>query len=313
MSQRDLVILGSSSQVPTRHRNHNGYLLRWDGEGLLFDPGEGTQRQFVFAGVPPTAVTRIFVTHFHGDHSLGLAGMFQRLSLDRVPGPVKVYFPARGRKFLDRLRHATHYDDHLEVEYVPIDQDGLVETGPPFSIEAYALDHAIECFGYRIREPDGMRCDPEALERMGVRGPAVGELLRQGSLEVGGRLVRLEEVAWVKPGSSFAFVMDTRDCAAARTLAEDVDLLVIESTFLDSEARQAEEYGHLTVGQAVAIARDARARNLVLTHFSQRYGDMEPFRAATEKDFPGAILAKDLMKIPFPRREPPLPAPSPAP
>ena len=94
MSVRELVVLGTSSQVPTRHRNHNGYFLRWDGHGLLFDPGEGTQRQMIIAGVTATSITRIFVTHFHGDHCLGLASMVQRISLDNVPHRIPTHFPA---------------------------------------------------------------------------------------------------------------------------------------------------------------------------------------------------------------------------
>ena len=93
---RELVVLGTSSQVPTRERNHNGYLLRWDGQGLLFDPGEGTQRQMILAGVPSSAVTRICLTHVHGDHTYGLPGVLSRLSLDGVEHPVDLHYPASG-------------------------------------------------------------------------------------------------------------------------------------------------------------------------------------------------------------------------
>ena len=96
MSGRERVVLGTASQVPTRHRNHNGYLLRWDGQGLLFDPGEGTQRQMLFAGVTASQVTRVLITHFYGDHCLGLPGVLQRMSLDRVAHPVRVYYPESG-------------------------------------------------------------------------------------------------------------------------------------------------------------------------------------------------------------------------
>src|SRR5262249_27893983 len=99
MSPRELVVLGTASQGPTPDRNHNGYLLRWDTEGLLFDPGEGTQRQLLLAGVAPSAITRICVTHFHGDHCLGLPGVLQRLSLDRVPHPVYAHYPASGQEY----------------------------------------------------------------------------------------------------------------------------------------------------------------------------------------------------------------------
>src|SRR5437762_1461893 len=106
MANRELVVLGTASQAPTRRRNHNGYFLRWDDEGLLFDPGEGTQRQMLFAGVTASQITRICITHFHGDHCLGLPGVLARMSLDRVPHPVEVCYPAGSREVFGRLRHA---------------------------------------------------------------------------------------------------------------------------------------------------------------------------------------------------------------
>ena len=99
MSSRRFIALGTASQVPTRERNHNGYFLRWDAEGFLFDPGEGTQRQMIFADVTASQITKIFITHFHGDHCLGLAGVLQRLSLDRVPQTVQIFYPASGEKY----------------------------------------------------------------------------------------------------------------------------------------------------------------------------------------------------------------------
>src|SRR5438270_10458843 len=126
MSVRELVVLGTASQVPSRHRNHNGYLLRWDGEGLLFDPGEGTQRQMLLAGVAASDITRICVTHFHGDHCLGLPGIVQRLSLDRVPHPVYAHYPASGRDFFARLRNASVYHETAELREEPVEIDGPV-------------------------------------------------------------------------------------------------------------------------------------------------------------------------------------------
>src|SRR6185503_1114476 len=120
MSTRELIALGSASQVPTRHRNHNAYFLRWDDEGILFDPGEGTQRQMTMAGLSSSQITRICITHFHGDHALGLPGIIQRLSLDRTTHPVEVYYPASGQAFFERLRHATIFMDKATIVPRPI-------------------------------------------------------------------------------------------------------------------------------------------------------------------------------------------------
>jgi len=205
MSSREIIALGTSSQVPTRYRNHNGYLLRWDEHGLLFDPGEGTQRQMIYAEVTVTQVTKILVTHFHGDHCLGLAGISQRISLDRVPHEIQVHFPRSGRKYYDRLRKASIYHDVSRLRPCPIEGPGVIDEGPKLSLRAARLDHAVETYGYRLQERDGRTMLPDKLAAAGVRGPAIKRLIQEGELEVDGRVVRLEDVSVPKPGQSFAF------------------------------------------------------------------------------------------------------------
>ncbi|HVW31172.1 MAG TPA: ribonuclease Z [Acidimicrobiia bacterium] len=304
MSARELVVLGTASQAPTRHRNHNGYLLRWDAEGLLFDPGEGTQRQLLLAGVASSAVTRICVTHFHGDHCLGLPGILQRLSLDQVAHPVDVWYPAGGQPFYDRLRHCALYNDTVDVRPHPVPGGAVVDAGPePFRLVAARLDHRTETLGWRLEEPDGRRMVAERLEAAGVAGPDVGRLQRQGSLRTAaGRTVTLEEMSEPRRGQVFAFVMDTRLCDAAFELAAGADLLVCESTFLERDADLAAAYGHLTAAQAARVAAEAGARRLVLTHFSQRYPAEAEFAAEAGEIFPDVVAARDLIRVPVPPR-----------
>ncbi|OEV02707.1 ribonuclease Z [Streptomyces oceani] len=300
MSVRELVVLGTASQVPTRHRNHNGYVLRWDGEGILFDPGEGTQRQMLRASVAAHDLNRICVTHFHGDHSLGLAGVIQRINLDRVPHPITAHFPASGQRFFDRLRYATAYRETVPLRPAPVLRSEVLYEGPAYALSARQLSHPVESFGYRLEEPDGLRMLPERLAGYGISGPDVGRLRREGAL----RGVTLEQVSVPRRGQRFAFVMDTRMCAGVEELAEGCDLLVIESTFLDEDATLAGEHGHLTAGQAGRVAADAGVRHLVLTHFSQRYPDPEAFvRQARAAGFEGELTAaRDLDRIPVPKR-----------
>ncbi|MBU8549635.1 MULTISPECIES: ribonuclease Z [Streptomyces] len=300
MSVRELVVLGTASQVPTRHRNHNGYLLRWDGEGILFDPGEGTQRQMLRAGVAAHDLNRICVTHFHGDHSLGLAGVIQRINLDQVPHEVTAHFPRSGQRFFDRLRYATAYRETVALTEAPVDTDGTLAVTPAYTLDALKLSHPVESYGYRLTEPDGRRMLPERLAAHGIKGPDVGRIQREGSLDG----VPLDEVSEVRRGQRFAFVMDTRLCEGVHALAEGCDLLVIESTFLDEDETLATDHGHLTAGQAARVARDAGVRHLVLTHFSQRYSDPGEFeRQARAAGYEGELtVARDLMRIPVPKR-----------
>lgn len=296
---RELVILGTASQVPTRARAHNGYLLRWDGEGILFDPGEGSQRQMLFAGVAATDITRICVTHFHGDHSLGLAGVIQRLSLDRVPHPVHAHFPAEGLEYFRRLRYATSYYEAVTVLEEPITAPTRLQI-PVGTLEAIPLEHAIPAYGYRLVEPDGRRMRPDLLDRYGIKGPDIGRLQAEGSL----RGVTLDQVSEARRGQRFAFVMDTSLCDGVFALAEGADMLVIEATFQDEDADLAHRFGHLTAGQAARVAAESGVRRLVLTHFSQRYHEPERFLEQARKRYDGdVVVAEDLARVPVPKRQ----------
>ena len=303
------MVLGTASQVPTRHRNHNGYLLRWDGEGILFDPGEGTQRQMLRAGVAAHDLNRICVTHFHGDHSLGLAGVIQRINLDRVPHEITAHYPRSGQHFFDRLRYATAYRETVELTRAPADADGPLAVTASYTLEARKLSHPVESYGYRLIEPEGRRMLPERLAAHGVRGPDIGRIQREGVVDG----VSLQDVSEVRRGQRFAFVMDTRLCDGVYALADGCDMLVIESTFLDEDTGLAVEHGHLTAGQAARVAHEAGVRHLVLTHFSQRYtepggtsqtesgGEFE--RQARAAGFEGELtVAHDLLRVPVPKR-----------
>jgi ribonuclease Z len=302
MSARELVVLGTASQVPTRYRNHNGYLLRWDAEGILFDPGEGTQRQMITAAVTASMITRICITHFHGDHCLGFASMVQRISLDRVPHTVDVYYPASGQVYYDRLRRASIFHDVSHIAPHPIREAGVIAENKAFTLRTLPLDHGVDAWGYRLDEPDSRTMLPDKLAEAGVRGPAVGALLREGSIELDGRKVLLEDVSVARPGQSVAFVMDTRLCDNAYALAKDVDLLICESTYLHQDVDKAHSNGHMTAREAATLARDAGARKLVLTHFSQRYTSTKPFLAEARVLHDDVVAARDGDVIPVPKR-----------
>ena len=300
---RELVVLGTGSQVASRERSQNGYFLRWDTEGFLFDPGEGTQRQMLYAGVAASSITRLCVTHFHGDHCLGVPGVIQRLSLDNVPHPVHAHYPASGQDYFTRLRYAASFFERAELREEPIEEDGLLSVGPFGQLWARRLEHSIESFGYQLIEPDGLRMLPDQLAQYGVIGPAVGRLQQAGLIEVDGRMVTVDQVSEPRPGQRFAFVMDTRLCDGVFRLADSADLLVIESTYLSSESTLARRFGHLTARQAARVAQECGVRKLVLTHFSQRYTEPERFHEEAAAEFDGEIVvAADLTRISVPSR-----------
>ena len=303
MSERKLFILGTASQVPTHNRNHNGYFLRWDSEGLLFDPGEGTQRQLTLKGIAVSQIKKIFISHFHGDHCLGLPGVIQRMSLDQVSHAVEIFYPASGQKFFENLKEASIYYFQVKLVPRPISESGIIFENDNYSITAQKLDHTAECFGFRLREKDSATFIPEKLKQYGLSGNILQQLKQKGKIKHQGKTIRLEQVSNPRPGQCFAFVLDTRFCPAALELATDADLLLADSTYLSDREEMAKEYGHLTAAQAARLAKQAGAKKLVLTHFSQIYVDTNSFAEEASTIFPDVIAASDGDVIPLPKRK----------
>lgn len=303
MSVRDLVILGTSSQQPTRYRNHGAYLFRWNEEGLLFDPGEGTQRQFIFAEIAPTVITRIFVSHFHGDHCLGLGSILMRLNLDKVTHPIHCYYPASGKKYFDRLRFGTSYHELINVVEHPVEKAGIVHDDGKFTIEATFLDHGIENIGWRVTEAPTRKFDREKLKACGVTGPNVTKLEREGKIEVDNKVITIDDVSQVRPGESIAVVIDTRVCPEAVQIAKGARILLAESTYLEEEKDLARKHFHLTAKDAALIAKEAQAEELVLTHFSARYINSKVFEEEAKPYFANVHAAEDLMRFNFPKKK----------
>lgn len=301
MTVRDLTILGCSSQQPTRFRNHGAYLLRWNDYGFLFDPGEGTQRQFIYANIAPTVVTHILISHFHGDHCLGLGSVLMRLNLDKVTHPIHCYYPASGKKYFDRLRYGTIYHEMITVIEHPVSQNGFVYADDKFRIDAAFLEHGVDNVGWRITEADTRKFDKAKLAAAGVQGPMVKELEEKGLIIVNGREVKLEEVSWIRKGDVFSVVIDTCTCQNAVELARDANMLLCESTYLEEHRDLALSHHHLTAKQAATIAKQANAKELILTHFSARYQNLKDFEREARAVFPNTHVAEDLLTFPFPK------------
>jgi ribonuclease Z len=301
MSVRDIIILGCSSQQPTRFRNHGAYLFRWNDEGLLFDPGEGTQRQLIFANVAPPVISRIFISHFHGDHCLGLGSMLMRLNLDKVTHPIHCYYPASGKKYFDRLRYGTSYHETITVVEHPVSKAGLVEDDGKFRIEATFLEHGIDNIGWRITEPATRKFDQEKLDSYGIQGPSVKELIAKGKLLIDGKDIHLDDVSRIRQGDSIAVVIDTRYCQNAIDIAKGAKILLCESTYLEQHRELAYQHFHLTAKQAATIAKEAGVHQLILTHYSARYQNLQEIEDEAVVVFPNTHLAEDLKRFPFPK------------
>lgn len=299
MSNKDIIILGCSSQQPTRKRNHGAYLIRWNEEGLLFDPGEGTQRQFIFAEISPPVVTRIFISHFHGDHCLGLGSMLMRLNLDKVTHPIHCYYPKKGKRNFKYLRYGCVYHETIQVVEHPVHKEGIVSEDDKFIIEAVFLEHGIQNIGWRITERDKRKFSKEKLASYGIYGVQVKHLEEKGFLEIEGKKVLLEDVSYMQKGESIAVILDTKPCPQAIQIAQNAKVLICESTFLESEKDLAKEYSHMTAKEAATVAKKAGVKMLILTHFSARYQDLSLFEKEAKEIFSNTFVAEDFKRFDF--------------
>jgi ribonuclease Z len=298
---RELLVLGTAAQVPTRARNHNGYFVRWVDHGILFDPGEGTQRQLLLAGVSSSAITDICITHFHGDHCLGLPGVLARFALDQRTTPVDIYFPAAGQAHLERLRAVAAFEPWPHVRLHPLAPErSVTDMEGGLELVAEPLRHRVDTLGWRVDEPARRHVIAQEASARGVTGPQVGRLVRDGIVAVDEGAVRYEDVSELRPGRSFAFVMDTATCDAAVSLAGGADMVLSEATYLEDEAELAARHGHLTARQAAWIAREAGAGSLVLTHFSQRHPDETCYADEARPVFFNVVAARDLTAVAVP-------------
>ncbi len=292
----ELTILGTASQSPTRDRAQGGYLLQWADERILFDPGEGCQRQLLFAGTSAAQVDRVCITHFHGDHCLGLPGFLQSRAL-ATERRVTIHYPRSGQAYVDHMLAGSAIDFDLRADLMALEPGERLVT-PNFDIVAAALQHPVPTIGFRLEGRPARHLIADRLDEEGISGALVADLIDEGVVESpDGDLVELAEVSEVLVGPTMAFVMDTSICEGARELAREVDLLVCESTFLETDADLAEDRGHLTALQAARLAAESDAGLLVLSHFSNRYPDLAAFESEARSIHSNCVAAADLSCI----------------
>jgi len=290
-----VTFLGTSAAQPTLSRNLSGISVRREHEHLLFDCGEGSQRQMMRYGTG-FAVDRIFFTHFHGDHYLGLLGFIRTLNMQGRVEPLNLYGPSPAASLLDRAIRLGFDPQSFEILVHELKGgDEVALRGA--SVTAVPVEHRIPAFGYVLREAERPgEFHPEKAVALGVpEGPLFGELQRGVAVITGGRRIGPDEVLGPsRRGRSLVVSGDTRPCEALEQASRAVDVLIHESTFVDADQARALETLHSTAREAAALAARAGARRLLLTHFSSRYEDgMPSLLAEAREEFAGVELAYD--------------------
>jgi ribonuclease Z len=299
-----VIPLGTSSGKPTLRRNVSALAVVREAEWLLFDCGEGTQIQMARAGLNPSRLAAIFITHLHGDHFNGLSGLLSTMGLDRRVKELALAGPAGIGEYLNMLaRHKILYLNYpLRLgEYREMRRARVVYEADQFTVTSLELDHRIFAMGYRVEErPRPGRLNIERARALAIpEGPLYGRLQSGAAVHLpdGRRIDPSEVLGPPRPGKSVAYCTDTRPCRAAVELARGVDLLVHEATFTEEMAEEAREFGHSTAAQAAMIAKEAGARRLLITHFSTRYPDVSILLEEARAIFPETVLAEELVAV----------------
>jgi ribonuclease Z len=301
----DVVFLGTSGSMPTAKRALPATLVRRGGDRLLFDCGEGTQRQLLRSDVGLVELEEVFLTHFHADHYLGLPGMLKTFSLRGRELPLTVYGPKGLRPLfgtLERVFGRLTYD----VSTVELEPGATVERAG-YRVEAFAVDHGVAAVGYAIVEDERPgRFDVDAATKLGVPdGRERGILQRGESVTLAdGRVVTAADVVGpARDGRRVVIAGDTAPAASVVDASSGADLLVHEATFLSDELERARETSHSTAGGAALVAQEAGVKLLALTHVSTRYFGHQVVEEATQL-FPATVVPRDfdLVTIPFPER-----------
>lgn len=300
-----VTLLGTSAAVPTVDRSVAALMIAREGDLLLFDCGEGTQRQMMRYG-PGFGVNDIFVTHFHADHTLGIPGLLRTMGLQGRTAPLHLFGPRGAARHLGALVALGMERPRFPVEITELRVGDVVPRGEYDLVTAPAA-HKGECLAYALVEhPRLGRFDPERARTLGVpEGPLWGRIHRGESVTLDdGRVVSAADlVGDPRAGRRVVLSGDTAPSREIVALAHDADLLIHEATFGDDERDRARETGHSTAAQAATTARDANARRLVLTHISARYTrDAPELLAEARAVFDATVIGKDGMTIEVPYR-----------
>lgn len=307
MSILRMTFLGTSAAQPTIHRNLSGLAVKADRDLLLFDCGEGSQRQMVRFGTGFN-VDAVFFTHFHADHYLGIIGFLRTLGMNGRERPLQLYGPPPAKRLLHQAVHLGLERLDFPVEILELRDGERVERGS-YHVRAVGVDHRVNALGYVLEEETRPgRFDLRRAQELGVPpGPLFGRLQKGEPVQAAdGRTVRPEDVLGPsRRGRKVVLSGDTRPCRALVEASQGADLLIHESTFSDDEQERARETRHSTAREAARVAREAGVERLVLTHLSSRH-DTEPGRllAQAREEFRGPLeVAHDGLAVELPARE----------
>ncbi len=291
-----ITFLGTAGSWPTKERSASAIALDLERELVLLDCGEGTQRQFFQSSASFMRVRRIFLTHFHGDHFLGLPGLIQSMCLNQRAEPLDVYGPPDAKEMVGRALAMGYFTLRFPVEVHPLQPGESVELDG-YTVRTAHAEHPVPSIAYRIDEAAKRgRFDAERARELGIRGADFRRLEAGEPVRVDARVVHPSDVMGEpRAGRSIVYSGDTGPSEDVRRLAHRSTVLIHEATVGQEIEGEANAWGHSSARQAAELARSAEAKALFLTHFSSRYKELEPLESEARVVFPGTRAARDLL------------------
>ncbi|MCK5289949.1 MAG: ribonuclease Z [Candidatus Aenigmarchaeota archaeon] len=294
--------LGTTASIPTRERNLPSVFVMFKGERMLFDCGEGTQRQLMDQSLKFMKINRIFITHWHADHFAGILGLIQTMSLEGRKEPLYVYGPKRTSEFLEQLLTIGYFGRNFKIEVTEMDDCFSIE-GNGYTVTAFQVTHRIPSLGYVLEEAPRTRANMEKAKKYGLdTGPEIGKLKAGKTITFKGKTIKPEDIIEHLPGRKIVYTGDTKYDENTIKHAKGADLLIHDSTFA-SNKEDIDEIGHSTAKEAATVAKKANVKLLVLTHISRRYqegkGNTDPkiLLEEAKKVFDNTILAHDFLEF----------------
>ncbi|MBI4095705.1 MAG: ribonuclease Z [DPANN group archaeon] len=291
-----LTILGTGSAMPTPSRQHSATALDIGPEVLLFDCGEGTQLQLMKAGISHNKISKIFITHWHGDHVLGLPGLIQSMSLNKRTKPLNIYGPAKTRENFRKISEA--------FGVFPTFKASITELKPgAFNAEKYSISvanakHNSPCLAFAFQEKPKVKVNLNYLKKFVlVNNPIIGDLIKGKDIVWQGKKIKAKDATFLEKGKKIVYLLDSAYSKHLENFAKDADALLCEATFADDMKDFAKEFGHMTATQAATLAKKANVKKLIITHFSQRYKDTNILLKEAKKVFADTVAAKDLITV----------------
>lgn len=292
----EITFLGTSVAMPTKERNNTSILLSYKNENILIDCGEGTQRQMRFAEINPGKITRLLITHWHGDHILGIPGLLQTLSFNGYNKTFFIYGPKGTKEFVNQMLKTFAFQKNFEIKVEEV--SGKFFETEDFYLEAEKMTHGIPCNAYNFIKKGLLRIDKKKIEKAKLSGPIVKKLKEGKNINFNGKKYLAKNFTYREDGKKISFVFDTSSNSKIIPFVKNSDLLVCESTFGDELEEKAEEYKHLNASKSAEIAKKSNSKKLILTHISQRYTkNSKELLDSAKKIFKNSIIAKDFDKF----------------